>query len=82
MRNYWKLVNPDSSSHGSELLKVDYLVGLADASKRDSLSGIALRVGRQFNVSRVFNEEEFLQLIVDVAEALAGQANMLQRLNY
>lgn len=60
----------DAQSMGFQVLKSEYLVDITDPDQRESFMGIVMRVAQQVIVSRALGEQEYYNLVMDVAQTL------------
>uniref|UniRef100_K3WLF4 Uncharacterized protein n=1 Tax=Globisporangium ultimum (strain ATCC 200006 / CBS 805.95 / DAOM BR144) TaxID=431595 RepID=K3WLF4_GLOUD len=60
----------DLQSVGFQVLKSEYLVDITDPYQRDSFMGIVMRVAQQIVISRALGEQQYYNLVIDVAQTL------------
>ncbi|KAL3663461.1 hypothetical protein V7S43_011350 [Phytophthora oleae] len=60
----------DAQSMGFQVLKSQYLVDITDARQRESFMGIVMRVAQQIVISRALGEQQYYNLVIDVAQTL------------
>lgn len=60
----------EAQSVGFQVLKSEYLVDITDPYQRDSFMGIVMRVAQQIVISRALGEQEYYNLVIDVAQTL------------
>eukprot|EP00644_Phytophthora_capsici_P006950 jgi/Phyca11/532820/estExt2_fgenesh1_pg.C_PHYCAscaffold_80125 len=60
----------DAQSMGFQVLKSQYLVDITDAKQRESFMGIVMRVAQQIVISRALGEQQYYNLVIDVAQTL------------
>lgn len=60
----------DVQSVGFQVLKSEYLVDITDPHQRDSFMGIVMRVAQQVVISRALGEQQYYNLVIDVAQTL------------
>ncbi|KAI9993587.1 hypothetical protein PInf_015872 [Phytophthora infestans] len=64
----------DAQSMGFQVLKSEYLVDITDARQRESFMGIVMRVAQQIVISRALGEQQYYNLVIDVAQTLTELA--------
>ncbi|KAF1783129.1 P-loop containing nucleoside triphosphate hydrolase [Phytophthora cactorum] len=60
----------DAQSMGFQVLKSEYLVDITDSRQRESFMGIVMRVAQQIVISRALGEQQYYNLVIDVAQTL------------
>lgn len=66
-----EVISPaDAQSMGFQVLKSEYLVDITDPIERESFMGIVMRVAQQIIVSRALGEQQYYNLVMDVAQTL------------
>ncbi|GMF43804.1 unnamed protein product [Phytophthora fragariaefolia] len=60
----------DAQSMGFQVLKSQYLVDITDSRQRESFMGIVMRVAQQIVISRALGEQQYYNLVIDVAQTL------------
>jgi general transcription factor 3C polypeptide 3 (transcription factor C subunit 4) len=60
----------DAQSMGFQVLKSEYLVDITDSQQRESFMGIVMRVAQQIVISRALGEQQYYNLVIDVAQTL------------
>ncbi|DAZ96485.1 TPA: hypothetical protein N0F65_008352 [Lagenidium giganteum] len=60
----------EAQSVGFQVLKSEYLVDITDPDQRESFMGIVMRVAQQVVISRALGEQEYYNLVIDVAQTL------------
>uniref|UniRef100_M4BRF1 Uncharacterized protein n=1 Tax=Hyaloperonospora arabidopsidis (strain Emoy2) TaxID=559515 RepID=M4BRF1_HYAAE len=60
----------DAQSVGFQVLKSEYLVDITDSQQRESFMGIVMRVAQQIVISRALGEQQYYNLVIDVAQTL------------
>ncbi|CAI5709244.1 unnamed protein product [Peronospora farinosa] len=60
----------DAQSMGFQVLKSEYLVDITDSRQRESFMGIVMRVAQQIVISRALGEQQYYNLVIDIAQTL------------
>ncbi|CAH0479050.1 unnamed protein product [Peronospora belbahrii] len=60
----------EAQSMGFQVLKSEYLVDITDSRQRESFMGIVMRVAQQIVISRALGEQQYYNLVIDIAQTL------------
>ncbi|KAL8019828.1 putative tetratricopeptide-like helical domain superfamily [Plasmopara halstedii] len=64
------ITESDAQSMGFQVLKSEYLVDITDLNQCESFMGIVMRMAQQIVILRAIGEEQYYNLVIDVARTL------------